>query len=93
MFKFVIIRIKKIITFLIKSRQERRHSLVGAGNLWKMKQQFQIDFLTEQGLSKSDLLLDIGCGTLRGGIPMISFLDAGNYSLPRRIYVGAIFDF
>ncbi|MDT0557360.1 class I SAM-dependent methyltransferase [Ichthyenterobacterium sp. W332] len=79
MFNNVIIIIKKSINYFIKSRQEKRHSLVGAGNLWKMKQQFQIDFLIKQGLNKSDILLDIGCGTLRGGLPMISFLDVSNY--------------
>tara|TARA_R100001377_G_scaffold83808_2_gene66016 strand:- start:86 stop:760 length:675 start_codon:yes stop_codon:yes gene_type:complete len=72
-------KIKKILGSLLKSRQEKRHSLVGAGNLWKMKQNFQIQFLKDQGLKSSDTLLDIGCGTLRGGIPMIEFLDLENY--------------
>jgi len=40
---------------------------------------FQIDFLKSQGLSPEKLLLEIGCGTLRGGIPIIDFLAPGNY--------------
>ncbi len=30
-------------------------------------------------MSPSDHLMDIGCGTLRGGIPTIAFLDEGHY--------------
>jgi len=44
-----------------------------------MKRQFQYDFLLKQGLRTTDHLLDIGCGTVRGGIPLISYLDAGGY--------------
>lgn len=58
---------------------ERRHHLVGSPKLWKMKQDFQINFLKSQGLKEKDQLLDIGCGTLRGGIPIIKYLDSGNY--------------
>lgn len=59
--------------------KESRHSLVGPPKLWKMKQDFQINFLNNQGLSSENTLLDIGCGTLRGGIPIIRKLDQGNY--------------
>jgi SAM-dependent methyltransferase len=47
--------------------------------MWKMKRDFQIDFLRERGLSPNHYLLDIGCGTLRGGIPLIEFLEPGHY--------------
>lgn len=72
-------KFRKTIGAFLKSPQQRRHSLVGAGKLWKMKQHFQIQFLRSQGLNKTDLLLDLGCGTLRGGIPIISFLNPKNY--------------
>ena len=39
----------------------------------------QIDFLLSQGLQPSDVMLDVGCGSLRGGIHFIEYLDAGNY--------------
>lgn len=70
--------IKYIYSFF-QNPQEKRHSLVGPGHLWKMKQNFQINFLKKQGLNKNDKMLDIGCGTLRGGIPFIDYLDKGSY--------------
>lgn len=57
-----------------------RHSLVGPGDLWGMKRQFQIRFLRDMGLLPSQNLLDLGCGTLRGGIPIVDYLDHGNYT-------------
>lgn len=66
-------------TMLMTNPSARRHALVGNPSLWKMKRAFQFDFLVEQGLSPDDCLLDIGCGTLRGGAPLIRYLDPGNY--------------
>lgn len=62
-----------------ESVMESRHSLVGPPNLWKSKRDFQIDFLLKKNLKPNDVLMDIGCGTLRGGIPLIDFLNEGNY--------------
>lgn len=61
------------------NKREKRHELVGPPKLWKMKQEFQINFIKKQGIKESNTLLDIGCGTLRGGIPIIDFLNSGNY--------------
>ena len=58
----------------------KRHSMVGPPEVWREKRQFQIDFLISQGLQPHHKLLDVGCGTLRGGIPLIDYLDAGNYT-------------
>jgi cyclopropane fatty-acyl-phospholipid synthase-like methyltransferase len=44
-----------------------------------MKRRFQFDFLKARGLRSDQRLMDIGCGTLRGGIPLIDYLDAGHY--------------
>ncbi len=71
--------IRKIVGRILKSKQERRHALVGAPDVWKQARAFQFQFLKDQGLEKTDKLMDIGCGTLRGGIPMIQYLDEGNY--------------
>lgn len=57
-----------------------RHKLVGPLELWEHKRQFQFDFLLNNGLKETDTLLDFGCGTLRGGIPLIRYLNVGNYT-------------
>ncbi|HKA13382.1 MAG TPA: class I SAM-dependent methyltransferase [Myxococcota bacterium] len=59
---------------------EGRHGRVGAPHLWRMQRAFQIDFLQRMGLAKEHQLLDLGCGTLRGGLPLIAYLSAGNYT-------------
>ena len=69
---------RKIVTFF-QTPQEKRHALVGPAKLWKMKQDFQINFLKSQGLQPTQKLMDVGCGTLRGGIPLINYLEKGNY--------------
>lgn len=61
------------------SRKWRRHALVGPPELWQMKRQFQIAFLLRTGLEPHHYVLDLGCGTLRGGIPIIDHLDPGHY--------------
>jgi SAM-dependent methyltransferase len=58
---------------------ERRHSKVGPPELWEMKRDFQIQFLKRTGLEPQHYLLDLGCGTLRGGIPIIEYLKKGHY--------------
>ena len=62
-----------------RSKGSRRHGLVGPARLWRMKRDFQIRFLKDQGLKPEHYLLDIGCGTLRGGIPLIKHLEQGHY--------------
>ena len=56
-----------------------RHSLVGPAHLWEIKRAFQIQFLQSVGLTPDQYLLDMGCGTLRGGIPIIKYLEPGHY--------------
>lgn len=58
---------------------ERRHSMVGPAKLWQMKREFQIKFLKQVRLQPQHYFLDIGCGTLRGGIPIIAYLEIGHY--------------
>lgn len=57
----------------------KRHALVGPPELWKLKRDFQITFLKERGLRPENYVVDIGCGTLRGGVPIIRYLDVGHY--------------
>ncbi|QRM87776.1 methyltransferase [Lacinutrix sp. WUR7] len=79
MFKKSFLGVRKAVKKIVKSKQEVRHALVGAPNVWKYTREFQFNFLLDQGLQKTDKLMDIGCGTLRGGIPLIQYLDSSNY--------------
>lgn len=49
------------------------------GGLWESMASHQFDFLVSQGLQRSNSLLDIGCGSLRGGLRFIDYLDAEKY--------------
>ena len=53
--------------------------MAGPVRLWDRQRQFQITFLKAHGLKPHHVLLDFGCGPLRGGIPIIKYLNAGNY--------------
>jgi SAM-dependent methyltransferase len=50
------------------------------GGMWEEIGKLQFDFLISNGLRPYHTLLDIGCGTLRGGRHFIKYLDVGNYS-------------
>jgi len=50
------------------------------GGMWEEIGALQVDFLKAQGLQPADRMLDIGCGTLRGGRHFIAYLDAGHYT-------------
>lgn len=77
--KQLLTRLRRRIRSLIQSKEERRHALVGPPRLWKMKRDFQIRFLSDMGLEPGHYLFEIGCGTLRGGIPLIQHLENGHY--------------
>lgn len=57
-----------------------RYDRAGKGSQWAAMRRYQIDFLLRHGLEAHHTYLDIGCGPLRGGIPVIEYLDAGNYT-------------
>lgn len=77
--KQLLTKLKRRITLLLQSKKERRHALVGQAKLWELKRDFQIQFLKDMGLMPKHYLCDIGCGTLRGGLPIIKYLDDGRY--------------
>jgi cyclopropane fatty-acyl-phospholipid synthase-like methyltransferase len=56
-----------------------RHGLVGPVDSYQSIRDLQINFLLDQGLLRHHKVLDFGCGTLRGGIPIIDYLDNGLY--------------
>lgn len=49
------------------------------GGLWEEIGQLQFNFLVAQGLKPEHTLLDIACGSLRGGVHFINYLNPGNY--------------
>jgi len=67
------------IRMAFATESERRHSMAGPMKLWKMKRRFQIEYLKRVGLKPHHYLLDLGCGTLRGGIPIIKYLQKCHY--------------
>jgi len=49
------------------------------GGMWEEVGQLQFNFLKENGLLPSHKLLDVGCGSLRGGVHYIKYLAPNNY--------------
>lgn len=49
------------------------------GGLWQEIGDLQFQFLLRNGLAAHHTLIDIGCGALRCGTPIIRYLDCGNY--------------
>jgi SAM-dependent methyltransferase len=50
------------------------------GGMWDEIGQLQFDYLRTHGLLPHHRMLDIGCGTLRGGRLFIRYLDPGHYA-------------
>lgn len=50
------------------------------GSLWDEIGTLQFEYLRRDGLRPDHDLLDLGCGTLRGGRHFIRYLDAGRYT-------------
>lgn len=51
----------------------------GNDSYWDSIGTLQFEFLVARGLKASDVLIDLGCGSLRGGSRFIRYLDKGNY--------------
>ncbi|MGH8868829.1 MAG: class I SAM-dependent methyltransferase [Actinomycetes bacterium] len=51
----------------------------GDGSLWETVGRLQLDFLVGHGLRPHHRLLDVGCGTLRGGVRVAEYLEPGHY--------------
>jgi len=55
-------------------------SEMAIGGLWAAMGRHQFEFLKKHGLEPQHRLLDIGCGSLRGGLFFIEHLNEGNYT-------------
>jgi ubiquinone/menaquinone biosynthesis C-methylase UbiE len=49
------------------------------GGLWETVGTLQFRFMVARGLEPQHVLLDVACGSLRGGVRFIPYLDPGNY--------------
>ena len=49
------------------------------GDQWDAIGSLQFEFLVSEGLKPAHRLVDIGCGSLRGGVHFVNYLEPGNY--------------
>jgi len=56
-----------------------RETMSGSRKDYQPHRASQIKFLLKYGLKRHHKFLDIGCGNLRGGLPIIKYLAKGNY--------------
>ena len=47
--------------------------------MWEEVGQLQFDFLVKSGLKPDHRMIDVGCGSLRGGVHFAQYLDSGHY--------------
>jgi 2-polyprenyl-3-methyl-5-hydroxy-6-metoxy-1,4-benzoquinol methylase len=60
-------------------RKNALEDSMGFRGQWEEHRRFQIDFLKSHGLSPAHTLLEIGCGPLTGGVPIIGYLQPSHY--------------
>ncbi len=53
---------------------------IAVGGMWEEIGKLQFNFMVGEGLKPGDHLLDIGCGSLRGGTHFVRYLEPGHYS-------------
>jgi len=61
-----------------KEVAEGRHREV-VGGMWEEIGRLQFEFVKNAGLLPEHFLLDVGCGSLRGGVHFVRYLDHGHY--------------
>lgn len=59
--------------------RHRLEAMIGPLGCWNELQKYHVRVLREQGLRPEHTLLDIGCGPLQAGLPLIRHLHAGGY--------------
>lgn len=60
-------------------RSGHRRFVGGNDEFWDLIRSLQFRFLVDRGLAPSDTLIDVACGSLRGGVDFIRYLDPGRY--------------
>ncbi len=69
-------RLQELVDF---RRLRTLEDSMGFRGQWNEHRRFQIDFLRSRGLEPSHTFLEIGCGPLTGGLPIITYLQPGKY--------------
>lgn len=64
--------------FINEKVQSGKHRQV-IGGKWEEIGKLQFEFLKAQGLQPEHRFLDVGCGSLRGGVHFVQYLNPGNY--------------
>jgi SAM-dependent methyltransferase len=49
------------------------------GDMWDEIGRLQFDYLRESGLAPTSRMIDVGCGSLRGGVHFVAYLQSGHY--------------
>lgn len=65
----------RLVAGRVKAGQHRQV----IGGLWDELGKLQFDFMLAQGLQPSHRMLDLGCGSLRGGVHFVRYMEAGHY--------------
>ena len=60
-----------------KVKQGKHRHIIGG--MWDEIGQLQLDYMKSKGLKPANKLLDIGCGSFRGGLKFISYLEPRHY--------------
>lgn len=63
----------------VQARVDKGRHRDVVGGLWEELGQLQIEFLRQNGLLPSHKVLDIGCGSLRAGVKLVSYLHRDHY--------------
>src|SRR5262245_52171544 len=80
MLPYLVRKVHALRERVLEPEQARLESMVGPPGAWQATARFQLAFLRRMGLRPSHRVLDIGCGPLRGGLPLIRYLDRGRYT-------------
>ena len=66
------------LTGIAKSVEDGRHRDI-IGGMWEELGRLQADYMVAQGLKPDHTFIDVGCGSLRAGVLLADYLDAGRY--------------
>jgi len=69
----------RLRSLLRRNRRPADWHREAVGGEWETIGKLQFDFLVAQGLRPEHNMLDVGCGSLRGGLHFVRYLERGHY--------------